>query len=88
MARAAGDLLAVAGHRVTVDPQRGLDHGAWVPLRHMFPAADVPVFQVSMPTSLDAASAWELGATFALFPPMPVERITEIIVPILRRDSA
>lgn len=65
LAQAAGDLLAAAGHRVTVDPQRGLDHGAWVPLRHMFPAADVPVFQVSMPASLDAASAWEFGATLA-----------------------
>ena len=65
LAQAAGDLLAAAGHRVTMDAQRGLDHGAWVPLRHMFPAADVPIFQVSMPASLDAASAWQLGATLA-----------------------
>jgi 4,5-DOPA dioxygenase extradiol len=65
LAQAAGELLAAAGHRVTMDVQRGMDHGAWVPLRHMFPAADVPVFQVSMPVSLDAASAWQLGATLA-----------------------
>src|SRR4029453_3942617 len=42
------------------DPDRGLDHGAFIPLMAMYPAADVPVVQVSMP-SLDPSALLTLG---------------------------
>ncbi|PXY32713.1 dioxygenase family protein [Prauserella muralis] len=45
-------------------PERGLDHGAYVPLAEMFPAADVPVLQVSMP-SLDPGELYDLGRKLA-----------------------
>lgn len=54
-------LLEAEGFVVSEDGQRGLDHGAWVPLLHMFPHAQVPVFQVSMPYDLDTTVAWRLG---------------------------
>jgi 4,5-DOPA dioxygenase extradiol len=55
------ELLQAAGWDSRLDPNRGLDHGAWVPLRYLAPGADFPVVQVSMPASLDTRSAWKLG---------------------------
>jgi 4,5-DOPA dioxygenase extradiol len=45
-------------------PDRGLDHGAYVPLAEMYPAADVPVLQISMPT-LDPRGLYEIGRKLA-----------------------
>jgi 4,5-DOPA dioxygenase extradiol len=58
-------LLTQAGWPVTADANRGLDHGAWVPLWHLLPQATIPVFQVSMPHRLDTAGALALGRALA-----------------------
>jgi len=58
-------LLAGAGQPFRRDESRGLDHGAWVPLVHLFPKADVPVMQISMPSSLGARALFDLGRALA-----------------------
>ena len=65
MAQEAARLLTAAGFLGGSDARRGLDHGAWVPLMHLFPDADVPVFQVSMPVSLTTQQAVALGQALA-----------------------
>lgn len=65
LARKAVEMLTAAGWAAQADERRGLDHGAWVPLLHLFPQSDVPVFQVSLPSRLDAASAWAMGKALA-----------------------
>ncbi len=70
LARRVRELLG-RSQPVAEEPARGLDHGAYVPLVAMYPEADVPVLQVSLPT-LEPAALFELGRALA---PLRDERV-------------
>jgi 4,5-DOPA dioxygenase extradiol len=67
--RAVAQMVAVmlerAGLEARLDPDRGLDHGVWVPLSLAFPEAAVPVIQVSLPLPSTPAMMLTMGRALA-----------------------
>jgi len=67
--RAVAQMVAVmlerAGVNARLDPDRGLDHGVWVPLSLAFPAATVPVVQLSLPLPSTPAMMLAMGRALA-----------------------
>lgn len=60
-ARQVADLFTRQGITWATDEQRGLDHGSWTMLHHLFPGADVPVVQVSVNPFLSPAAQFNIG---------------------------
>ncbi len=65
LARRAAGLLAPLGLEVALDEDGRLDHGVWVPLSRLFPGADVPVVQVSMPFPTTPENVLAMGRALA-----------------------
>jgi 4,5-DOPA dioxygenase extradiol len=65
LAGRAKSLLAATGLPSDAEYLRGLDHGVWSILLHMFPMADIPVVQVSLQTHLGPAHHYRLGQALA-----------------------
>ena len=61
LASRVAQLLLDAGVQVTVDAERGLDHGAWIPLMLMYPEADVRATQLSVQVALGPEHHYRIG---------------------------
>ena len=65
LAAEVAELLKSAGFAARIDSDRPFDHGVWVPLSLMYPQADVPIVQVSLPTRGGPALQTRIGHALA-----------------------
>jgi len=65
LAQSVMALLAAQGYTVIADADAGFDHGAWVPLLHMYPQAGVPVAQLSMRAGDGPEDCFRIGRALA-----------------------
>ena len=65
LAESLAQQLSERGITCRVNPIRVCDHGVWAPLRHLYPEADVPIVQISLPQNYDSIACYQLGAQLA-----------------------
>ncbi|MNV05406.1 LigB family dioxygenase [compost metagenome] len=65
LAAEVAELLKTAGFAARIDSNRPFDHGVWVPLSLMYPQADIPIVQVSLPTRAGPALQTRVGHALA-----------------------
>ena len=65
VAQTVAILLERGGFEARLDPERGLDHGVWVPLSGAFPEANIPVVQVSLPMPATPSELFAMGRALA-----------------------
>lgn len=65
LAESLAQQLSERGITCRVNPIRVCDHGVWAPLRHLYPEADVPIVQISLPQNYDSVACYQLGAQLA-----------------------
>jgi aromatic ring-opening dioxygenase catalytic subunit (LigB family) len=65
LARRVQDLLRAAGFATGEDPERGFDHGTFVPFKLTYPHAEVPTVQLSLKAGLDPAEHLKIGRALA-----------------------
>ncbi|WP_223532607.1 DODA-type extradiol aromatic ring-opening family dioxygenase [Pseudomonas sp. BF-R-30] len=65
LAAEVAELLKTAGFAARIDSNRPFDHGVWVPLSLMYPLADIPIVQVSLPTRGGPALQTRVGHALA-----------------------
>ena len=65
LAETLAQQLTARGITCRVNPLRVSDHGVWAPLLHLYPEADIPIVQISLPRDYDSVACYQLGAQLA-----------------------
>jgi 4,5-DOPA dioxygenase extradiol len=65
VAERAASLVSATGLAVSKDGMRGIDHGGWVPLKYLYPGADIPTAMLSIQSHLGARHHFDIGRALA-----------------------